>query len=231
MALNFTISKGAIPAPQVVSPATVANRAGTSRALAFTHPILTIDQTGISYKQRVQAGVREFSFDFGTIRITLRQDVLIASDLTPCEQRKWAAHERGHVNDNRGIMDNLEAEVMNYGLMQDVFVNGQWYPRTDFNLIQQLIENDVGTAFRTLEAAAVAAHDTTAEYRRVAREILRDCPGPIRYVVQSGDTLSQIALHYYGNASKWRKIYDANVGVIGANPHFIRAGDTIVIPR
>ncbi len=231
MALNVTISKGSIPSPKVVTPATVAAKAGNAQALGLTLPFINIDLTGVSFKQRRATGGPEFSFDFGTLRITLRQEVYIANDLTECERRKWAEHERGHVDDNRDVMDRLEAEFMPYGMIQDVFVNGTWYPRTQFTLVQNLIQQDIGDAFRTLTEAEVAAHDTIAEYRRVAREILRDCPGPIRYRIQRGDTLSAIALHYYGAASKWKKIHEANRDTIGSNPNMIIAGQTIIIPK
>jgi len=54
--------------------------------------------------------------------------------------------------------------------------------------------------------------------------------GPRTYVVQPGDTLSSIALRYYGNASLWNVIYNANVGVIGGNPGLIFAGQQLTIP-
>ena len=50
----------------------------------------------------------------------------------------------------------------------------------------------------------------------------------IIYTVASGDTLSKIAMKYYGNASMWRKIYEDNKDVI-ANPNRIRAGLRIKI--
>ncbi|MEZ6061539.1 MAG: LysM peptidoglycan-binding domain-containing protein [Planctomycetaceae bacterium] len=231
MALVVAISKGVIPAPQIVSEARVVAVSGNSLAVGFTLPQIRIDLTGISFKQRHGASGPEFSFDFGTLRIDLSQEIFISSSLTPCEQRKWTAHEIGHANDNRDLMDQLEAEFTPYGVIQDVFHNGTWYPRTDFALVQNLIQQDIGDAFRSLEAAAVAAHDTVAEYRRVAREILRDCPGPIHYRVNRGDTLSAIALHYYGTASRWNRIYEANRATIGPNPNVIRPGQTLVIPK
>ncbi len=48
------------------------------------------------------------------------------------------------------------------------------------------------------------------------------------YTVLSGDTLSKIAMKYYGNASMWRKIYEDNRDVI-VNPNRIRAGQRIKI--
>ena len=53
--------------------------------------------------------------------------------------------------------------------------------------------------------------------------------GAQRYTVKSGDTLSHIAQRYYGNASDWRRIYDANRGTI-ENPDLIHPGQELAIP-
>ena len=38
-----------------------------------------------------------------------------------------------------------------------------------------------------------------------------DAPAQIQtYTVQSGDNLSKIAKHFYGNANAWQQIFDAN---------------------
>lgn len=49
------------------------------------------------------------------------------------------------------------------------------------------------------------------------------------YEVQPGDTLSHIALHFYGSPNEWRKIYEANKDVI-KNPGLIYPGQTFTIP-
>lgn len=49
------------------------------------------------------------------------------------------------------------------------------------------------------------------------------------YEIQKGDTLSAIAQRHYGNASSWRKIYDANRSVID-DPDKIYPGQKITIP-
>jgi nucleoid-associated protein YgaU len=49
------------------------------------------------------------------------------------------------------------------------------------------------------------------------------------YIVAKGDSLSKIAKHYYGDASQWRKIYDANRDQI-SNPDLIHPGQTLKIP-
>lgn len=51
-----------------------------------------------------------------------------------------------------------------------------------------------------------------------------------RYTVKAGDTLSHIAQRYYGNASDWRRIYEANRGTI-KDPDLIHPGQEIDIPR
>jgi TP901 family phage tail tape measure protein len=50
------------------------------------------------------------------------------------------------------------------------------------------------------------------------------------YTVVRGDTLSGISKKYYGDANQWRKIYDANKGVIGSNPNMIFPGQVYTIP-
>ena len=50
------------------------------------------------------------------------------------------------------------------------------------------------------------------------------------YTVKKGDSLSAIARQVYGDAGKWKKIYEANKGVIGGNPNLIYPGQTYTIP-
>jgi LysM repeat protein len=54
--------------------------------------------------------------------------------------------------------------------------------------------------------------------------------GVVIHTVQSGETLSDISLEYYGKASRWREIHDANLAVIGDDPGNLRVGMEIVIP-
>lgn len=53
------------------------------------------------------------------------------------------------------------------------------------------------------------------------------------YKVQSGDSLSAIALRYYDSAArdKWMAIYEENKAVIGDNPNLIFPGQELKIPR
>ena len=49
------------------------------------------------------------------------------------------------------------------------------------------------------------------------------------YTVVAGDTLSKIAKREYGDAAKWKKIYEANKDTI-KNPDLIYPGQTFKIP-
>lgn len=49
------------------------------------------------------------------------------------------------------------------------------------------------------------------------------------HTVGKGDTLFRIARTYYGNAGKWRDIYEANRRVL-SDPNRLRVGDQLVIP-
>lgn len=54
-----------------------------------------------------------------------------------------------------------------------------------------------------------------------------------QHKVAAGDTLSGIALKYYGSAirEKWMIIYEANRQTIGDNPGLIRVGQVLNIPE
>ena len=50
------------------------------------------------------------------------------------------------------------------------------------------------------------------------------------YTVVSGDSLSKIATHHYGDAAKWHQIYEANKDLIGSNPNLIQVGQVLTLP-
>ena len=52
------------------------------------------------------------------------------------------------------------------------------------------------------------------------------------YTVQPGDTLSGIAEKFYGDSGEknWKRIYEANKAVIGADPQIIMPGQHLTIP-
>lgn len=54
--------------------------------------------------------------------------------------------------------------------------------------------------------------------------------GARTYTVKSGDTLSKIAKEFYGDASQWKKIHQANTDRI-KDPDKIQVGWTLNIPQ
>jgi nucleoid-associated protein YgaU len=59
-------------------------------------------------------------------------------------------------------------------------------------------------------------------------------PSPVQqeeqtYTVVSGDSLSKISKRIYGDASRWKKIYEANTDQI-KNPDLIYPGQVLKIP-
>lgn len=49
------------------------------------------------------------------------------------------------------------------------------------------------------------------------------------HTVQSGETLSSIAKHYYGDANEYRAIFEANKDKL-SDPDSIQVGQELVIP-
>jgi len=70
------------------------------------------------------------------------------------------------------------------------------------------------------------AKEKEAKEKKPERPVL-----PTTHVVEAGDTLSAIALKYYGNAALWTEIYKVNKKVIGDNPSRIFVGQKLTIPR
>lgn len=51
-----------------------------------------------------------------------------------------------------------------------------------------------------------------------------------RHTVKKGETLGKIAKHYYGDASKYQKIFKANTDIL-KNPDMIQPDQELVIPN
>ncbi|MEQ9459841.1 MAG: LysM domain-containing protein [Phycisphaeraceae bacterium] len=51
-----------------------------------------------------------------------------------------------------------------------------------------------------------------------------------RHTIRPGESLSSISVRYYGTATHWRVIFNANRSSIGPDPNAVRAGMSIVIP-
>jgi nucleoid-associated protein YgaU len=54
--------------------------------------------------------------------------------------------------------------------------------------------------------------------------------GMSKHTVQSGETLFRIASQYYGDGSRYMKIFEANTGLL-EDPDHIEPGQELLIPR
>lgn len=80
-------------------------------------------------------------------------------------------------------------------------------------------------------AAAEAAQREAAEKERARLASLapQHEARPDKYVVQDGDTLYKIAVRFYGVASRWTLIRDANKAIVSTDGR-IKKGQTLVLP-
>lgn len=87
-------------------------------------------------------------------------------------------------------------------------------------------------AKRDREVEAAKAKREAARAKLEAEKAKEEAEKQVRkHIVESGDTLTAIALKYYGNAGEFMKIYEANKEVIGDNPDRILVGMELVIPE
>jgi NitT/TauT family transport system substrate-binding protein len=74
-----------------------------------------------------------------------------------------------------------------------------------------------------------AKPDLVTLAKKSALTVLGTSGLPQEYTVNAGDTLSHLALRFYGSAHKWAKIYEANAEML-KNPHYIYIGQQLLIP-
>jgi len=77
------------------------------------------------------------------------------------------------------------------------------------------------------DAARKVAEEAAA--RRAAAEAAEKAKRPETYVVADGDTLYKIATRFYGRASEWKRIRDANKAIISTDGR-VKTGQKLVLP-
>lgn len=100
------------------------------------------------------------------------------------------------------------------------FFNKKEEPQ-DFSDVQS---GNSSTAAENSKAQAADFSDVEAGHSSTA-----PTSGERMYVVKSGDSLSKIALREYGNANKWRHIWEANKDKV-KDPDLIHPGQELKIP-
>lgn len=91
------------------------------------------------------------------------------------------------------------------------------------------IKNGVWNAIKAIDAAyGDLTADITVDPSLPAPAA--PAPQPRIYEVVSGDSLSKIAKHFYGDAAKYQKIFDANRDQL-KDPNLIKPGQKLKIPE
>jgi len=84
--------------------------------------------------------------------------------------------------------------------------------------------------YREIAVRQIQVKKNTAQLPKKTEKRVSTAQKPKTYKVQKGDCLWNIAKKYYGDGSKYTKIYDANKKIIGANPNIIKIGMVLTIP-
>jgi uncharacterized protein YidB (DUF937 family) len=147
-----------------------------------------------------------------------------------------------------GIPEEKGAEVLSQVLpsvVNEMTPDGEVPNEHKMGTLSKIILGGLGVAGATMAAKAVAGkfghHDDAPAVADASAPIDSSSAGAApsaapasapqaqTYTVVSGDTLSKIAKHYYGNANDWPKIFDANRDKL-SNPDRINVGQVLRIP-
>ena len=93
-------------------------------------------------------------------------------------------------------------------------------------------DKDSGTFSDTTAGSGSGAPSPNADFSDVSAGASSAAPSASAgqtYTVKSGDSLSKIAKHFYGDGNKWHRIYEANKDKI-KNPDLIHPGQEFTIP-
>ncbi len=90
--------------------------------------------------------------------------------------------------------------------------------KADFSDVTSKVDSSAEVVPQADFSDVAATVDSTAEI-----------VGEQSYTVQSGDSLSKIAKHHYGDGNAWKKIFEANRDVLD-DPDKIQPGQTLRIP-
>jgi len=84
--------------------------------------------------------------------------------------------------------------------------------------------------FSNVQGGVSSTAPTKTDFSNVQSGVSSTAPSAGQsYTVAKGDTLSEIAKSFYGNANQWRVIYEANKDTI-KNPDLIQPGWVLKIP-
>lgn len=98
------------------------------------------------------------------------------------------------------------------------------------------MNNDNKPDFTNVRSQVASTEQAKPDFSNVRSEVVSsepidDIPAATTqtYVVEKGDTLSAIAQRVYGQASAWKRIFDANRDLLD-DPDLIKPGQTLKLP-
>jgi nucleoid-associated protein YgaU len=242
--VRIVVEKGSKPVPKVVRPAEVVQQATAAgsphanTAMAVTRSFYVkadlIKDLEMDTRPPKPQKPTEFRFTPNSVlRLSLVHKIYIKNTLSPCARNIVQQHEQEHVKDvqSPGFKKRLEEEIRSHKDLQYILVNPQWYLLSSAAVIRGRIERAVEGVFDAALKDVLRKRDTQAEFARIQRSILQTCPGPFHHEVIPGDTLSKLALFYYGSRRLWPSIYRQNRSLIGGDPDLIHPGQRLVIPK
>ncbi|MDG1838587.1 MAG: LysM peptidoglycan-binding domain-containing protein [Phycisphaerales bacterium] len=97
------------------------------------------------------------------------------------------------------------------------------------NKWQQLLDANPKIDPRSLRVGGTLRIPTITPSRPVARVATPSLPGR-RHRVGEGDTLSSIAIDYYGDSQRWSEIFEANRAALGGDPNRLVLDVVLVVP-
>lgn len=80
-----------------------------------------------------------------------------------------------------------------------------------------------------VRSTAKDAPDARPDFSDVQSKVTSSVDEDTIYTVESGDNLSKIAKHFYGNANEWKKIFEVNRDQL-TDPDQIKPGQMLKIP-
>ena len=181
MALTITTTSNAVPAAKPVPVKQVQDAAAAqgnpyaARAIAITKPSLHHETNQLNFETLTNKKGTQFRFKAGTLPLTMSQEILIADSLSDCAGKIWLAHEQGHVADNDAVLNQMDTELRKDAKFADILLFPKWTPigknNENFTKAQNTIADRIGAIFKSLTAAAAAARDTDAEYKKVQDDV------------------------------------------------------------
>jgi LysM repeat protein len=142
---------------------------------------------------------------------------------------------KGDLNDGQGEIDwgHVAAWVPGLGILSCPKSWGQGNSQSIYSSIEE-VESWLGAKYvgysADLNGLQIATYTEDPTPAPVPEPTPTPAPAATTYTVVEGDTLWGIATAYYGDGTRYPEIYNANVGVIGADPNLIHPGQILTIP-